>query len=92
MKGKKNLVYMAIALGMILYAVPRIDLSGGLTLPTVFGLAWIAFALLVVAAHLHELLGVEQETKRELVKIKRMKRWQLEQAVQGKRRLLQMKK
>ncbi len=57
-----------------------------------FRLVWIGFALLVVAAHLHELLGVEEEQKRTLLKIKRMKRWQLQQAVTGKRKVLQVRR
>ncbi|WP_281885747.1 hypothetical protein [Paenibacillus sp. YYML68] len=91
-KGWKNIIYMGLALGMIAYSVPKIDI-GHLSAPsTIFGLVWIGFALLVVASHLHELLGVEEETKRELLKIKRMKRWQMEQAVTGKRKMLQVRR
>lgn len=92
MKGAKPVIWMGLALGMLAYAVPRLELGSGWTAANAFGIAWIAFALLVVAAHLHELLGVEEEKKRELLKVKRMKRWQLEQLVQGRRRLLQVKK
>lgn len=92
MKGAKNVVYLGLTLGMLAFAVPRLDIDAGWTAANVFGAAWIGFALLVVAAHLHELLGVEEETKRELLKVKRMKRWQLEQALQGRRKLLQLKK
>ncbi|TVY07461.1 hypothetical protein FPZ49_23960 [Paenibacillus cremeus] len=83
---------MGLALGMIIYAVPRLDFGGGLSLQSVFVVAWIGFALLVVAAHLHELLGVEEEAKREQLRVKRMRRWQLEQTVLGRRKLLQVKK
>ncbi|MCZ8518358.1 MULTISPECIES: hypothetical protein [Paenibacillus] len=91
-RGTRSLLYLGLSLGMLLFAVPRLDFGGGWSLPSVFGVVWCAFALLLVAAHLHELLGVEEETKRELLKVKRMKRWQLEQAVQGRRKLLQVKK
>ncbi|WP_246078995.1 hypothetical protein [Paenibacillus piri] len=92
MKGTKNILYMGLALGMLFYAVPRLDIGSGLTLPTVFGVVWVVFALMIIAAHLHEILGVEEETKREIAKVKRMKRWQLEQLVRGKRKMLQFRK
>jgi len=86
------MVYMGLALGMLFYAVPRLDLSAGLELPTIFGIGWVLFALTIIAAHLHEILGVEEETKREMAKVKHMKRWQLEQMLRGKRKLLQFRK
>ncbi|ALS20853.1 MULTISPECIES: hypothetical protein [Paenibacillus] len=93
MKGIKNIVFIGLTLGMLIYAVPKLKTTGlDWSLESVFGIGWIAFALLVVAAHLHQLLGVEEETKRELLKVKRMKRWKMEQALQGRRKLLQVKK
>jgi hypothetical protein len=91
-KGIRNLIYMGVTLGMLIYAVPQLSFGEGMTAGTVFGVAWIAMALLIVAAHLHELLGVEEETRRELLKVKKMKRWQLEQMLQGRRKVLQLKK
>lgn len=91
-KGWKNIVYMAVALGMLVYAVPRLNIGQGITLPTVVGSAWICFALLIIAAHLHEILGVEEEQRKELGRVKRMKKWQLEQMLGGKRKMLQFKK
>jgi hypothetical protein len=92
MKGTKNIIYMAMALGMLLYAVPRLDIGSGLTLVNVFGVVWILFALMIVAAHLHEILGVDEEMKREMGRVKRMKAWQLEKLMQGKRKMLQFRK
>jgi hypothetical protein len=92
LKGMKSVMYMGLALGMLFYAVPRLDIRSGLTLPTVFGVVWIVFALMIVAAHLHELIGVDEQKKREITKVKRMKSWRLEQMVQGRRKLLQFKK
>ncbi|WP_246313415.1 hypothetical protein [Paenibacillus foliorum] len=88
----KNIMYMGLALGMLFYAVPRMDIRSGFTLPTIFGIVWVMFALVIIAAHLHEILGVDDETKRELAKVKHMKKWQLEQMLQGKRKMLQFKK
>lgn len=92
LKGTKSIVYMGLTLGMLAFAVPKLEIKGEWTLQTVFGLSWMVFALLVIAAHLHELLGVDEETKREMMKIKRMKRWQMQQALQGRRKLLHLKK
>ncbi|WP_338043659.1 hypothetical protein [Paenibacillus hamazuiensis] len=91
-KGTKNIVYMAIALGMLFYAVPRLDIGEGMTLPNVFGITWICFALMVIAAHLHEILGVDEEARKEMSRVKKMKKWQFEQMLQGRRKMLQFKK
>jgi hypothetical protein len=91
-KGLKNVIYMSLVLGMLSYAVPRLELGQGISAGAIFGAVWIGLALLIVAAHLHEILGVDQETRRELSRIDRMKKWQLEQSLQGKRKLLQIRK
>lgn len=92
MKGLKNVIYMSLALGMLFYAAPRLEMGQGLTAGTIFGVVWIGLALLIVAAHLHEILGVDEETREELGRIDRMKKWQLEKTLQGKRKLLQIRK
>jgi hypothetical protein len=61
MKGLKNVIYMSLALGMLFYSVPRLDFNEGLTVSTIFGIVWISMALLVIAAHLHAILGVDEE-------------------------------
>jgi hypothetical protein len=91
-KVTKNIVFLGLALGMLVYAVPRLDIGGGWDLPAVAGIAWICFALLIIAAHLHEILGVDEEMRRELRKIKHMKRWQLEQWLSKRRSLMEPKK
>jgi hypothetical protein len=92
LKETKHIAYLGLSLGMLFYAVPKLDMENGWTVPTIFGLLWVAFALLVVAAHLHEILGVEEEAKRQVAMVRRMKKWQFEQLLQGKRKLLQFKK
>ncbi|MFD0692471.1 hypothetical protein ACFQZT_00035 [Paenibacillus sp. GCM10027628] len=92
MKGFKNVVFMSLALGMLFYSVPQLEFREGLTLPMIFSVVWIVMALLVVAAHLHHILGVDEEKRRELKRINRMKKWQLEQALQGSRKMLQFRK
>ncbi|TXK84229.1 hypothetical protein [Paenibacillus sp. N3.4] len=92
MKGFKNVVLMSLAIGMLFYAIPQMDLRAAWTLPTIFSILWIMMALLVIAAHLHHILGVDEEKRKELNRINRMKRWQLEQLVQGRRKMLQFRK
>ena len=58
----------------------------------VFSVIWIVMALLVTASHLHQILGVDEEKRKEMSRINRMKKWQLEQLVQGRRKLLQFRK
>ncbi|MEW9698306.1 hypothetical protein [Paenibacillus sp. SI8] len=92
MKGFKNVVFMSLALGMLFYSVPQLELRETMTLQMVFSIVWIGMALLVVAAHLHQILGVDEEKRKELNRIYRMKKWQMEQAIQGRRKLLQFRK
>jgi hypothetical protein len=83
---------MSLALGMIFYAVPKLQMGQGWSAATVFGVVWIGMALVIVAAHLHEILGVDEETRQELQRIDRMKKWRIEQTLRGKSKLLQFRK
>ncbi|MEV2629380.1 hypothetical protein ABND78_16110 [Paenibacillus larvae] len=92
LKGLKNVIYMSLAVGMLIYALPKLNLGEGFTLPTLFGVVWVCFALFVVAAHLHELLGVDEERRQQMNRVQRMKKWQTEQTLQGRRKILQLRK
>jgi hypothetical protein len=76
-KTTKNILYMSAALGMLIYAVPRLEIGQGWTLPTIFGVVWILFALLIVASHLHAILRVDEETDAQLNRVKKYRRRQL---------------
>jgi flagellar biosynthesis protein FliR len=91
-KGIKHIIYLSLALGMLIYAMPQLKIGEGLTLPTVFGIVWICLTLTVIAAQLHEILGVDAEMKRELSKVRRMRIYQQQRRLFGKSNLLQMKK
>jgi hypothetical protein len=91
-KEWKSVAYMSLALGMLIYAVPRLEIGQGLTLPTVFGIVWIGFALLIVAAHLHRILGVDEETKKEMARVRKYGRRQREQWLNAKLRMPETKK
>ncbi|MBN3522931.1 hypothetical protein [Paenibacillus apiarius] len=69
----KHAVYIALVLAMLLVVLPTISLKEGLTPAVWFGIVWSAFALLVISAHLHRLLRVDEETERRLKRIKQEK-------------------
>lgn len=62
-----------VSLGLLIYALPRLEMGHGWTLPTVFGLVWIFMMLLILSAHLYRLLLADQETKDEMERIKKYK-------------------
>ena len=72
-------------LGMLAYAVPRIEVAGGDWAASAFAVCWLFFALLILAAHLHHGLKVDEEAARELERIRRVNRWKRGQwlAVKG---------
>jgi hypothetical protein len=91
-KGFKNVVYMGLAIGMLFYSIPHLQFREVGSLPMVFSVIWLVMALLIIAAHLHQILGVDEEKRKQQLRINRMKKWQMEQLVQGRRKLLQFRK
>ena len=75
----KHSLYLVAALAMLVYALPSISFSGGFTWTGLFGAVWAGFALLVIAAHLHILIGVDEAKQKALDEIRKekMKQWQL---------------
>lgn len=80
----KNVTYTVLALGMLAYAAPKLAVGGGWTAETVFAAVWICFALLVIAANLHFVLGVDKEGRERLRQVKRMRGWQTERRVMSR--------
>jgi hypothetical protein len=78
MNKTKYKIYLVLGLGMLAYAVPQLSVGEGWSLPTLFSIAWIGFALLVIAANLRFILSVDEETYRELQRVKRIRAMQLE--------------
>ena len=72
-----RLVYLAAAIGMLVYAVPRLPIGDGWTLPTVFGAAWLLFALAIIATHLHAVLRVDEAADERMDRIRKHRRRQL---------------
>jgi hypothetical protein len=64
MRGLKHVILMSLALGMLFYSLPRLKFNLEFSPSTTFTAVWISLALLIVAAHLHEILGVEDDQPR----------------------------
>lgn len=80
----KHIVYLCVGLGMLVFAVPQLIVGLGATMPTLFSVVWIGFALLSIAANLHFILGVDEETRNELRRLKRARAIQLERLLLGR--------
>jgi hypothetical protein len=65
LKEIKSAFYLLLSLGMLAYAVPRLEVGRGLEPATLFGAAWISMALLLIAAHLRIVLRVDEAYGRE---------------------------
>lgn len=79
MGGFRTVIGIVAIVGMMVYAVPRLGVAGGDAGAAAFAVCWLIFALLILAAHLHQWLGVDEEAAREMERIRRMKRWKREQ-------------
>ncbi|MDP5274402.1 hypothetical protein [Chengkuizengella axinellae] len=86
MKGIKPILSLSLAIGLLIFAIPRLEVGQGWTTPTIFAVVWIGMVLLIIAAHLHEVLGVDEETKKEMRRVKQYQRWKREQLVYGNKR------
>ncbi|WP_379135866.1 hypothetical protein [Paenibacillus sp. sgz500958] len=73
----KHVIYLLIALGMLLYALPKLS-PGGSGVVFAFGAAWCVFAFFVIAAHLHFIIGVDEEKSKRLEAVRKAKlnQWQ----------------
>lgn len=78
-KKWKHGVYVLVALAMMVIAVPNISLTGGLNLINGFGMVWVLFALMVIGANLHFMLGVDDEKRKALERVRKAKlqQWQM---------------
>ncbi|WP_127531146.1 hypothetical protein [Paenibacillus kobensis] len=83
MTGKfRHVLYLAVALAMVLYALPRIEFEQSWTFVTVFGVVWLALALVIISAQLYMLFGVNEAARRQLAQIKRERRASWERRLQ----------
>ncbi|MFS0857204.1 MULTISPECIES: hypothetical protein [Paenibacillus] len=79
LKKAKHVIYLLIALSMLVIALPRISFVGGMDWVNIFGIVWVLFSLLIIGAHLHFILGVDEEKKRALEAVRRAKlrQWEM---------------
>lgn len=73
LSGKgRPILYLLIALSMLFYALPRLELNAPWDWSSAFGMVWIGFALVIIAAHVNVLLMTEEKRKK-LARIKQEK-------------------
>ncbi|PLT47027.1 hypothetical protein NYE40_17405 [Paenibacillus sp. FSL W8-1187] len=85
MRKWKHGIYLLAALGMLVYALPRLELSGAWTAATVFGIMWSALAMLVIAANLRALASDRERERRRIAAIRRQQAYSREQAAARRR-------
>ncbi|TCS83592.1 hypothetical protein [Tepidibacillus fermentans] len=90
MRMVKSIIYFILALASLFYALPRIPLFQANSTDQMFAIAWIIFALLVVGAHLDQLLLSDEDKRKHLARIRNYQRLKKEQELlrfqsQGKR-------
>lgn len=78
-RKRKGFVYLIIALTILMYAVPRLPIHSADSAASLFAAVWLCFALVVLAAQLYHLFGVDREEEESYRKVQRMKRWKMEQ-------------
>ncbi len=82
MGKRKHGIYLGVALVMMIVAVPQLQMGQGWTLPTIFGVCWLFFALCIIAVHLHLLLRVDEETRSQLDRVRKQRRRLLIQEIE----------
>lgn len=83
----KHALYLILALAMLVYALPLISFQPGAGWISLFGAVWAGFAFLVIGAHLHFILGVNEDKQRALdaIRLEKYKEWQVKWLEEGKR-------
>lgn len=82
-KGKgRHFFYLIAALGMLFYALARLEQGGTGEGFRLFWYAWLGFAAVIIAANVNMLLFVSEEKRRELARIKRAKAQQWESSLE----------
>ncbi|OAB32000.1 hypothetical protein PMSD_17785 [Paenibacillus macquariensis subsp. defensor] len=83
----KHFMFMLLALAMLIYAIPSISFKSGNGWITLFSVVWVAFSFLVIAAHWHVILGVDEEKKKALERVRqhKLEQWQLKLSEESER-------
>lgn len=68
-KGR-HLLYLIAALGMLFFAMMKLEQGGSGEGYRLFWYAWVAFSAVIIAANVNMLLFVSEEKRKELARIK----------------------
>lgn len=72
----RSVIYLGVALGMLWFAWPRLNLLLSWSEGTIFVGAWLGLALLIIASQLHFLLITSEEQEAKLARLRRYRRQQ----------------
>ncbi|MFD0620305.1 MULTISPECIES: hypothetical protein [Paenibacillus] len=90
-KVAKSVIYLGVALGMLLFAWPKLHLLLSWSAGTVFVYVWLLFAFLIILSQLHYLLLSSEQQEEKIQRLRRYRRlqWQqkLSQSLERKTRI-----
>ncbi|MGD9677596.1 MAG: hypothetical protein AB7V16_04390 [Vulcanibacillus sp.] len=75
----RSFIYLIIALACIFYALPLIPFYNQDSLVTLFSAVWVGFALIIIGAHLNNIIDIDFKRKIELIKLEKYRLWKKEQ-------------
>lgn len=75
----KSILYLILSLTVVFYALPRIPLIHTQFEAQLFSGIWLVFALLILGAHLDQLLGLDEEKRKRLQRLKHVRLREKEQ-------------
>ncbi|OPA80869.1 hypothetical protein BVG16_00520 [Paenibacillus selenitireducens] len=75
----KSVIYLGIALGMLLFAWPKLNVLLSWSQGTAFVIAWLVLALLIIASQLHFLLIASEKQEAKIQRLRRYRRLQWQQ-------------
>lgn len=81
MNKKKGFIGFIAALTILFYAVPKLPIHAAHSEASLFAAVWLCFALLIVAAHLYYLFGVDRQEEEAYRRVQRLKRWRMQQQI-----------
>lgn len=77
----KSVMYLGIALGMLLFAWPKLNVLLSWSQGSLFVIAWLGLALLIIASQLHFLLIASEKQEAKIQRLRRYRRLQWQQKI-----------
>jgi len=77
----KSLIYFIVSLATMFYALPRIPLLGYNNGAFIFSIVWLLFGLLVVGAHLDQMIFLDEKKRKRLARLKKIRYRKQEQII-----------